>query len=486
MFHFADLAGSRKFCLSRNNPNFTFFTDTPGPLGDPFLSRQPCLEFAILDRGIKLTSLTQDLPISIDGKPMQASVTFSEADVARHPIITLGRRLALCLHFAGPPSAPKPNLGLIGNSDAISAVRNSILSVADLHTPVLIRGETGTGKELTANAIVQAGTRSSKPFLAVNIGSLPRELAAAEIFGHEKGAFTGASQARKGYFREVDGGTLFLDEIGLATSDVQTALLRVLETGQVRGLGARTSTAVDVRILAATDSSTIDSAVAGGGFSQPLFHRLSSVPIRLPPVREHRQDIGLLFIHFLRQILTQTGDLEKLNTPPTAKRPWLSAQDLTAIAMASWPGNVRQLRNFATELAVANRGASVAHLTPALLSTLAHQLPPPSTPGPDQTSFPSEKSARPIVLTDHQTKHAKLVDALANHDFEPSRAARALRVSRSTIYDHLRKDPTLGLLSRVSDEDFRRQLHECNGDLHLFAKRLRVSYRAVQLRFNKS
>jgi DNA-binding NtrC family response regulator len=199
-------------------------------------------------------------------------------------------------------------------------------------------------------------------------------------------------------------------------------------------------------------------------------------------LRDHRQDIGLLFLHFLRQILTQTGDLEKLNTPPTAKRPWLSAQDLTAIAMASWPGNVRQLRNFATELAVANRGASVAHLTPALLSTLAHQLPPPTDPA----GLSEQQSAHATVVADQQTKHAKLVDALATHDFQPARAARALRVSRSTIYDHLRKDPTLGLLSRVSDEDFRRQLDECNGDLHLLAKRLRVSYRAVQLRFNKS
>ena len=482
MFHFGDLGESRKFSLSRNNPDFTFFTDTPGPLGDPFLSRQPCLEFTLLDRGIKITSLSQDLPISIDGKPMHSHATFSEADVARNPIIVLGRRITLCLHFAVPPSTPKPTLGLIGNSDAINAIRNAILSVADLHTPVLIRGETGTGKELTANAIVHAGARASKPFVAVNIGSLPRELAAAEIFGHEKGAFTAASQARKGYFREVDGGTLFLDEIGLATSDVQTALLRVLETGQVRGLGARTSTSVDVRILAATDSSTIDGAVAAGGFSQPLYHRLSSVPIRLPPLREHRQDIGLLFLHFLRQILSQTGDLEKLNTPSTAKRPWLSAQALMAIAMASWPGNVRQLRNFATELAVANRGAPVARLTPALLSTLAHQLPPPSEPA----GLPDQQIACATAVPDQQTTHAKLVDALATHDFQPARAARALRVSRSTIYDHLRKDPSLGLLSRVSDEEFHRQLHQCNGDLHLLAKRLRVSYRAVQLRFNKS
>ena len=140
MFHFGDLGKSRKFSLSRNSPDFTFFTDTPGPLADPFLSRQPCLEFAVLDRGIKVTALSQDLPISIDGKLMQAPATFTEADVGRNPIITLGRRLALCLHFAGPPQAPKPNLGLIGNSDAINAIRNSILSVADLHTPVLIRG----------------------------------------------------------------------------------------------------------------------------------------------------------------------------------------------------------------------------------------------------------------------------------------------------------------------------------------------------------
>src|ERR1017187_7037588 len=133
MFHFGDLGESRKFSLSRNNPDFTFFTDTPGPLGDPFLSRQPCLEFTLLDRGIKITSLSQDLPISIAGTPMSSPTTFSKAGMASNPFMVPARRITWSLHFAVPPSTPKPTLGLIGNSYAINSILNANLSVAGLH-----------------------------------------------------------------------------------------------------------------------------------------------------------------------------------------------------------------------------------------------------------------------------------------------------------------------------------------------------------------
>jgi len=474
MFSFADLRQGRTLSLSRNSPEFPLFTDAPAPLADPFLSRQPCLDIAILSRTIRLTPLAHRQPIALDGHPLLAPVALSQTDVAASPIITFGRRIALCLHYAHQPPQSVSDLGLLGHSDAINAVRKSILSVADLDIPVLIRGETGTGKELTAAAIVKVGLRAHKPFVAVNIGALPQQLAAAEIFGHAKGAFTGATGARPGYFLEADGGTLLLDEIGLATSEVQTALLRLLETGEVRPIGARTSTRVNVRILAATDS-LIDSTLAAGGFSQPLFHRLSSVQISLPPLRERRQDIGLLFLHFLRETLAKTHDLEKLQTPPEDARPWLSATDLASLAMAPWPGNVRQLRNCAIQLAVSNRGAPLARLPQSFVETMAAE---PAQPSSSQPSTPEPSPQR--------IPHAKLVDALARHDFQPARAARALRVSRTTIYEHIRRDSTLGLLTRLTDDQLATELKNCDGNIRDLAKRLRVSYRALQLRLSKS
>jgi two-component system nitrogen regulation response regulator GlnG len=286
LFSFSDSGKDEVVFLSRNNPVFNFYCDKASPLADAYLSRQPILELAVRGHNLVMTP-TPGAAIALDGKPLGARATLSSADIARSPILTIGRRIALCLHFARQPalSCP-PDLGLLGNSDAMATVRQSILAVAPLSIPVLIRGETGTGKELTAQAIVSNGPRASKPFVDVNIGALPENLAAAEIFGHERGAFTGAAQSRDGYFHEANGGTLFLDEIGLAGSDVQTALLRVLETGEVRRLGGTTSRSVDVRLIAATDSTTIDRAVEGEGFSQALFHRLSASSIHLPPLRQ--------------------------------------------------------------------------------------------------------------------------------------------------------------------------------------------------------
>jgi len=473
MFWFGDLAPGRSLQISRISPEFSCFTDLARPLSDSFLSRQPFLEIAPVARSLKVTPLPGQLPIALDGEPLRGPVSLSLTDLAGGPIVTLGRRIALCLHYAQAPTTT-PDLGLMGHSDAIHAVRRSILAVADLAVPVLIRGESGTGKEITASAIVKAGPRSEKPFVSVNMGALPQHLAAAEILGHDKGAFTGSVGARPGYFVQAHGGTLFLDEIGLASPDVQASLLRVLETSEVRPIGGAGSRRVDVRILAATDAQ-LNACLAQGTFSRPLFHRLSSVQLHLPPLRERRDDFGLLLLHFLKEVMAQTGDLDKLRTPKDAKRPWLAATDVSALARARWLGNVRELRNCANQLAIANRGAPAAHLTPELLANFALQ-----------PEIPSAPSVTTLPATPQPITHAKLVDALARHDFQPARAARALRISRTTIYEHIRRDPSLGLLTRISDEQLTKELKASDGDLHALAKRLRVSYRALQIRLSRA
>jgi two-component system nitrogen regulation response regulator GlnG len=479
MFSFTDLAEGQSLDLSRLSPKFTFHTQSPGSLSDPYLSRKPYLRFVRTAGGLDLVASDSDPKVQLDGKPLGARASLSTADLSRSPILTLARRIVLCLHKAIPASRSPEHgdLGLLGNSDGMKAVRQSILSAADVDLPVLIRGETGTGKELTATAIAKASRRAGKPFVAINMGALPPTVAVAELFGHARGAFTGATESREGYFAEADGGILFLDEIGLAIPDVQTALLRVLETGEVRAVGARAARRVNVRVLAATDA-RLEERVASGEFSQPLFHRRSAFPIGLPSLRERRQDIGPLFLHFLRQILKETGDLAKLETSPESKHPWLSGDAMTAVALAPWPGNVRQLRNFATQLALANRGAAEASLNATLLASLAQEVPlrPPVAAKAKGRGKPTD-----VAAISHQT----LVDTLERNDYRTTRTARDLGISRTTLYELIRRDPELRKASDIPDDELRRHELECQGDLDQISKRLHVSVRALQLRLRR-
>jgi two-component system response regulator HydG len=234
--------------------------------------------------------------------------------------------------LAGAQS-PEPAVGpmLVGASAAMRKLRASLERLGDQDVPILIQGESGTGKELVARALHDRGARRRKRFVALNCGAIPESLIDSELFGHTKGAFTGATTDRAGVFVEADGGTLFLDEIGDMPLAVQARLLRVLQESEVRPVGGNGTRKVDVRVIAATHVD-LTMAVEQGRFRQDLFYRLNVVVLRVPPLRERLDDLPLLAAHFLRK---HGGD-----KPPT-----LHPATLEAMTTYTWPGNVRELEN---------------------------------------------------------------------------------------------------------------------------------------------
>jgi two-component system nitrogen regulation response regulator GlnG len=227
-----------------------------------------------------------------------------------------------------------PGERLVGRSAPMLEIFKTVGRVAARDVSVLVTGESGTGKELIARAIHGASDRAEKPFVAVNTAAIPNELLESELFGHERGAFTGAVGARAGRFREADGGTLFLDEIGDMSSDLQAKLLRVLQDGEVTPVGGNAAVTVDVRIVAATHRD-LDRAVADGRFREDLLYRLRVVPIDIPPLRERGEDVRALAEHFCAR------DGEAL----TGGRRVLSDAALSRLSEHEWPGNVRELEN---------------------------------------------------------------------------------------------------------------------------------------------
>ncbi|MEX0342047.1 MAG: nitrogen regulation protein NR(I), partial [Erythrobacter sp.] len=234
-------------------------------------------------------------------------------------------------------------LPLIGRSPAMQGVFRMITRVLRNDLTVLITGESGTGKELVAEAIHELGSRKTGPFVAVNMAAIPHDLLESELFGHERGAFTGAVGQQIGKFEQANGGTLFLDEIGDMPAEAQTRLLRALQSGKIRRVGGRQEIGVDVRIVAATNRD-LAPMISDGRFREDLYYRLNVVPIHLPPLRDRREDVGALVRHFLGQAAG-----EGLPSRQADK------DAITALALRDWPGNVRELRNAVFRLALMAR-----------------------------------------------------------------------------------------------------------------------------------
>jgi DNA-binding NtrC family response regulator len=304
--------------------------------------------------------------------------------------------------------------GMVGNCPAMRDVFERVRKVADSPATVLILGESGTGKELVARAIHAQSPRRDGPLVAVNCAAIPEGLLESELFGHEKGAFTGAQVAHAGLVESADGGTLFLDEIGELPAPAQARLLRMMQDGEVRRVGSTRSRKVDVRILAATHRD-LPRRIQEGSFRQDLYFRLRVVEIKLPPLRERSEDIPALARHLLEKAC------RKLNRPQAT----FSAEALVAISSHPWPGNVRELEN-AIERAVIL--ADTPSITPALLalesSGSPFDLPEPPEPGLEPPSSPDslEEYFRRFVL-EHQDKLGE------------TELARRLGISRKTLWE---------------------------------------------------
>lgn len=319
--------------------------------------------------------------------------------------------------------APKIEAGsgeedFIGSSAAMRALQKTIGLLADSDTTVLVTGETGTGKELVAHAIHEHGRRSHAPFVAVNCAAIPRELLESELFGHVRGAFTGAVAERGGAFRDANGGTLFLDEIGDMDMAMQAKILRALQERVVTPIGGK-PVKVDVRIIAATHR-ILDALVQAGTFREDLFYRLNVVPIHLQPLRERIADIIPLAEHFLRQ----------------AGGPALDPQAAAVLIRYDWPGNVRELKNAMQRLAVLVRGPLISEDDLRFLQ-LARPLKHQTIDWPDE-DLPSAVARLEDLL---------IRRALAKSGGNRAEAARLLNIRRQNLYAKLER---LGI--DVSDE----------------------------------
>ncbi|MCG9576026.1 nitrogen regulation protein NR(I) [Vibrio tubiashii] len=252
---------------------------------------------------------------------------------------------------------------IIGEAPAMQEVFRAIGRLSRSSISVLINGESGTGKELVAHALHRHSPRASKPFIALNMAAIPKDLIESELFGHEKGAFTGANSVRQGRFEQANGGTLFLDEIGDMPLDIQTRLLRVLADGQFYRVGGHSPIKVDVRIVAATHQN-LEKLVHKGDFREDLFHRLNVIRIQIPALRERKQDIEKLTLHFLALAAEELGVDVKTLHPSTVE----------TLNRLDWPGNVRQLENICRWLTVMASGTEVlpADLPTELLEEKAH------------------------------------------------------------------------------------------------------------------
>ena len=313
------------------------------------------------------------------------------------------------------------DIGIIGNSPPIKALARQIETTARCDLTVLITGESGTGKELVARAIHQQSERSELPFISINCGALSESLLESELFGYERGAFTGANQKQKGLFQAAHTGTIFLDEIGEVSPACQVKLLRVLQEGAVRPIGGHTEMAVDVRVITATNRN-LHQEISTGKFREDLFYRIAVMTIDTPPLRKRSSDIPILVEHFLRQAE------QKMRSPYRHK---IEQEGLATLSAYTWPGNVRQLRNvverlvaitFESELITTE--AILRALPASLLSEMATQLPIVFRENDSLDDFLDRMLLRAYEQLRKQT---------GSH----SKAARLLRTDRVSLYQRI-------------------------------------------------
>jgi two-component system nitrogen regulation response regulator NtrX len=315
---------------------------------------------------------------------------------------------------------PQPTL--VGTSSAIEHVRQLIAQVAPTDARVLILGESGTGKELVANAIHRYSPRARGPFVSVNCAAIPRDLVESEMFGHERGAFTGATDRRIGRFELADGGTLFLDEIGDLQLEAQAKLLRVLESGDIQRIGAERSQHVNIRALAATNR-RLEDAVASGGFREDLYFRLNVFPIEVPPLRERLGDIPDLVTHLAARLRPRHP-------------PHFTDEALAALALHSWPGNVRELANIVERLTIIGGDEVTGDLVPRVLMRASGY---PAATASANASGAFADTGRGLSDRLDDMERELISGAMGAAGGNIAEAARLLKTDRGNLYRRMRR-----------------------------------------------
>jgi nitrogen regulation protein NR(I) len=371
--------------------------------------------------------------------------------------LAAARAMKQIVAFPTKPNAEQSGQTIVGNSPAMQQVYKLIGQVAPTSTTILITGESGTGKELVARAIFQNGSRAAKPFIAINCAAIPENLLESELFGHEKGAFTGALAQRIGKFEQCDGGTLFLDEIGDMPMTTQTKILRVLQEGEFSRVGHNQSIKTDVRIIAASNKD-LWQAVQRKEFREDLFYRLNVVRLNLPPLRERSTDIPLLVAYFINKF--------RLKQPTGPSQ--IADEALAAIQRSTWPGNVRELENCIQRAMVLASGNTIT------LANLPEEIARASHPHAPASGGP----ARPVF-----SAAVPVPEAAPAPGTEPAKAA--LTHAIETLFNFARNDKQFRLLPAAERELIVRALAETSGNQVQAAKLLGVTRATLRKRVDK-
>jgi len=302
---------------------------------------------------------------------------------------------------------------MVGESKAMEFLYKQIMKIAPSNTRILITGETGTGKELAARAIHQNSKRADRPFIKVNCAAIPEELIESELFGHEKGSFTGAISTQVGKFEQAHRGTLFLDEIGDMSLSTQAKVLRTLQENEIQRVGGNKVIEVDVRVITATNKN-LEKEIKAGRFREDLFYRLNVIPLHIPPLRERKKDLPLLVNHFIQQFCRENGKRTKSISP----------EALELLKRHDWPGNVRELRNIIERMIIVTEGAEISANDVATAISVKDEMPT------------GEESLRELV---EQYEKKLTLDALVRNDWNISRTARELKTDRANLHRKLRQ-----------------------------------------------
>ncbi len=322
----------------------------------------------------------------------------------------------------GLAKATDSRFAMVGESAGLAKIRELVGRVGPTNARVLITGENGSGKELVARAIHEASIRKARPFVEVNCAAIPSELVESELFGHTKGAFTGATADTSGKFEAADRGTLFLDEIGDLALAAQAKILRALQEGVILRVGDNKPIIVDVRVIAATNRDLADE-IEAGRFREDLYFRLNVMPIHVPPLRTRRGDIPALVEHFVHSLGTGPGMTPKL----------FSAEALTLLQRRQWPGNVRELRNAVERLLILSSGLEVT------VEDIRAVLPAETGSALDPVEFAASVRGRTLAEFRDDSERAYILATLREYHWNVSEVARSLGLRRSTLYNKMEK-----------------------------------------------